>query len=326
MVAIIILNWNGWEDTIECLKSIKKVEDTEYCTVVVDNGSTNESIVRISEFINQGDNKGIIIEEGQRLRNPIKSNDSILYKLGQNYGFAKGNNLGIQLLKGQKIDYYWILNNDTIIEKESLGILHTFMELYPKYSACTPQIRYYNPQNRIWNCGGKLFFGLRKYYYEGQDNVVFKNPYFDISFVTGCALFVRPELVNNQGALFTELFFFGEEDFELSLRMKDKKQKMACCTRSIIYHKVSASIKKKPMLSGIYIHYLNRYINIRHHFSSLKFCMWKTLNNINIKRQLRKNGFSSDVAKHFVKELNCDCIKYNGVSKELFETIRLEKE
>lgn len=323
MIAIIILNWNGWQDTIECIKSIYMSENVEFSVVVVDNGSADDSVNRITEHIKGMDTRSFIVKEGNSFKEPIQPGDIILYALTENYGFAKGNNIGIQLLAGQKIDYYWILNNDTVVKNDSLAVLQKFMDDNKKYAACTPQIRYFSPNNRIWNCGGKLFFGFRKYYYEGADNVIFKNDSFDISFVTGCALFIKRELLNEKNELFSEKFFFGEEDFEFSLRMKIQKKKMVCCTRSIIFHKVSASIKKKPKLSGIYIHYLNRYINVRQHFSPAKYCVWKLINNLYLRRVLAKNGYNKKTVNRFIAELNRESNLFDGVTKEMFETKRL---
>lgn len=320
MVAIIILNWNGWKDTIECIESIYNSTGVEFSVIVVDNGSSDDSISKINEYIHKKDFRIFNIREGEVLKETIQHRDFILYELKDNYGFAKGNNYGIRLLAGQPIDYYWILNNDTVVENNALSILQKFMDENRQYVACTPQIRYFSPNNKIWNCGGQLFFGFRKYYYEGATDVVFRKDSFDISFVTGCALFVRPELLNENNELFTEKFFFGEEDFEFSLRLKKQKMRMACSTRSLIYHKVSASIKKKPKLSGIYIHYLNRYINVRHHFSTIEYFIWKLVNNMNLKRVLSKNGYNSRTIDSFIKELNKESEIYDEVTKEMFET------
>lgn len=320
MISIVLLNWNGWKDTIECIESIYNSVNVEFSVVIVDNGSTDDSISKLTGHISKMKARFISLHEGEMLREPLLHHDLILYELSDNYGFAKGNNLGLQLISNQAIDYYWILNNDTVVEPDTLEILQKFMDENKQYVACTPQIRYFSPNNKIWNCGGKLFFGFRKYYYEGATDVVFRKDSFDISFVTGCALFVRPELLNEKNELFTEKFFFGEEDFEFSLRLKTQKMRMACSTRSLIYHKVSASIKKKPKLSGIYIHYLNRYINVRHHFSTIEYFIWKLVNNINLKRVLSNNGYDSKTINTFIKELNKESEIYDEVTKEIFET------
>lgn len=324
MIAIILLNWNGWEDTVECVKSILEVNDVEYSIIIVDNGSTNDSVSKISGFLHS---KGVClytIQEGESITFPIKKRDVIMYQLNTNYGFAKGNNLGIKLLTNQNIDYFWILNNDTIIEKNSIKILKSFMDSNSDYKACTPQIRYYSHRNTIWNCGGKLIWGFRKYYYELKENVIFDRDFFDITFVTGCALFVRKELINDKGNLFTERFFFGEEDFDFCLRMKEQKNKMACHVKSLIYHKVNTATKNKPKLASAYGYYLNRYIDIRNHFSKVEFFLWRHINNLYIVFFLLRNGFGLPIIGVFIKTLNKECFIYNEVTKKMFENIKEE--
>ena len=318
MISIVILNWNGWEDTIECIESLYKSVNVEFSVVIVDNGSTDDSIGKLSDHISKMEARFISLHEGEMLKGPLQHRDIILYKLNDNHGFAKGNNLGLQLMAEQSVDYYWILNNDTIVEENSLEILKTFMDNNELYLACTPQIRYYSPNNRIWNCGGELFFGFRKYYYKEADDVVFKDDSFDITFVTGCALFIRPDLLDNNKHLFTERFFFGEEDFDFSLRMKSENRKMACCTRSVIYHKVSASTKKHDELPKTFIHYLNRYINIKLHFRPFNFFVWKMINNTWIPLLLLKKGYTAKRVVAFMKKLNNESAKKDAVEYTYF--------
>lgn len=318
MISIIILNWNGWKDTIECIKSLYKVSSISFTVIVVDNGSANDSVSQISKFVEENYFHVLYVDEGESLDTPLKDRDLVLYKLSENYGFAKGNNMGLKLLKDQIIDYFWILNNDTVVEHDSVKLLMDFMEQHKDYVACTPQIRYFMPSNRIWNCGGKLFFGFRKYYYNEEENIIFKKDYFDISFVTGCALFIRPQLLDENVNLFTERFFFGEEDFEFSLRMRQQKRKIACCPHSIIYHKVSASTQDRPKLTNIYIYYLNRFINIRQHFSKHEFFLWRLINYFYIPLLLFKIGYKRKVISEFMNVLKTECFMYDGVDKAMF--------
>lgn len=318
MIAIIILNWNGWRDTNECIKSILKINDIELSIIVVDNGSTDNSTEQIITFTSKQNTRLFCLNEDERLTEKIQNKDVVLLKLRQNYGFAKGNNLGLKMLAGQQIDYYWILNNDTVVDNNSIDVLKTFME-NNNYDACTPQIRFYSPNNRIWNCGGKLLWGFRKYYFAGKESVTFKKDFFDITFVTGCALFIKPDILDENNCLFTEKFFFGEEDFEFSLRMKSNKKRIACCTKSIIYHKVSASTKRQPKLGKIYIYYLNRFINVKHFFSNWQYGLWRLINNIYITMLLLKNGYNISNIKVFLKKLNKESLTLDEVSKETFE-------
>jgi len=324
MIAIVILNWNGWEDTIACIDSVYRSDDNQFSVIVVDNGSTNDSVEKICEFVNSIEGVKVTqVNEGESLKYNIENRDFILYKLDKNYGFAKGNNLGLQLLSDQPIDYYWILNNDTEVEPQSLRLLAQFMNYHNDYIACTPQIRYYYDKNRIWNCGGKLWWGFRKYYHADQSNIAFNKEFFDISFITGCALLVRPSALSNN-SLFTERFFFGEEDFELSMRWKLERQKVACLTSSIIYHKVSASTRDHDTLPKTYIHYLNRFINVKQHFSIVNYMLWKSVNNVWIALLLFRQKHSIRDIIHFLSRLNSESKNKDGVDYDYF--IRILKE
>jgi GT2 family glycosyltransferase len=144
-VAIIILNWNGWEDTLECLESVYQINYPEYDVIVVDNNSEDISIKKIedycagyikvdSNFFNYQNKNPIKIFEysSNELQssklpemdviNSVKPNEKlILIKNHKNYGFAKGNNIGISYaLKSLDADYVLLLNNDTVVDKDFL--------------------------------------------------------------------------------------------------------------------------------------------------------------------------------------------------------------
>ena len=141
-VTIIILNLNGWEDTIECLESVYQIEYPNYDVVVVDNDSKDQSVEKIKEYASgslkvessffkyNSDNKPLrLIEYSQE---ELKSSDRIekdldnlppekriiLIKNNQNYGFAEGNNIAIRYaLEKLKPDYVLLLNNDTVVDR-----------------------------------------------------------------------------------------------------------------------------------------------------------------------------------------------------------------
>ena len=325
MILIIILNWNGWRDTIECLDSIYNLKNSFFSVLVIDNGSTDDSVTQLKKYIEDKRLYYECVKEGESLREALRDKELILYKLNQNYGFAKGNNLGLKLISGEKIEYYWILNNDTVIDENSMSVLKNFMDNHKEYYAITPQIRYFSEKNKIWNCGGKISFGFRKYYYADKKDIEFNKEVINISFITGCALFIRPELLNENGVLFTEKFFFGEEDFELSLRMNQAQQQMACIVKSLIFHKVGSSSKNNVPLSNSYIYYLNRYINLRQHFSEFKFRLWRIVSNSYIIFLFNTYKIKNRIIYRFLKRLNRECYQFDGVSKDIFESIRNDR-
>ncbi|MBQ8270974.1 MAG: glycosyltransferase family 2 protein [Bacteroidaceae bacterium] len=304
MTAIIILNWHGADDTIACLESLRKAEG-DFRVYVVDNGSTDDSVNRISAWIDA--NTGLEVE---------------LCPLDKNYGFAKGNNKGIARARTLNPDSYLLLNNDTEVEPDFLIRLQDFSKRNPQYRVLTPRINYYYDKNKVWNCGGHLFFGFRKYYYAGSPASTIKEKgYIPVSFVTGCALYFYPEVLNEEGALFTERFFFGEEDFELSMRLHKENKYIACVLDSLIYHKVGASIGRSPSVSKVYLHNLNRFINVRLHFGVFKYVLWLLLSVPILFKHLY--GATNNLALSFklARSLVCDACKKDGVTQTDFKKI-----
>lgn len=281
-VYIIVLNWNGTNDTIECLKSLRENCCTEYTTVLVDNGSEEQNLQELKAWCNanyslvvyynrQEAENGGLPELEDELNNTLPSDKLVFVENNENLGFAAGNNVALRYALRLNATYAMLLNNDTVVEKDSIAILVDFLNANNEYVAVTPQIRYYDPNDRIWNCGGKvMWFGNRKYYF--ADDHISKVPqkgFKNITFITGCALLFKPYSTG----ILTEKFFFGEEDLDFSFRQKIAHNKMACCFSSIIYHKVNASINKLNInnLGSIYLFYLSRLINNRQHASLLVF-------------------------------------------------------
>jgi GT2 family glycosyltransferase len=203
-----------------------------------------------------------------------------------------------------------------------LTALHEFSALNPKYRVLTPQINYFFDKHKVWNCGGKLRLGFRKYYYAGQaDSMIKEKEYMPISFVTGCALFFYPELLDSEGRLLTERFFFGEEDFEFSMRMKTAHVPMACVLNSLIYHKVGASGDKMLRSGKVYLHYLNRFIDIRMHKSMLFYLCWVAVNIPFCLLRFYKHSPSVLSALRLMYQLLKDAEDKEEVTREDFEAL-----
>lgn len=308
MTAIIILNWNGADDTLACLDSLRKAEG-DFRVYVVDNGSTDDSLQRIGAWLDA--------HEGF---------DAQLVPLDRNYGFARGNNMGLEVARENAPDSYLLLNNDTEVRPDFLTRLNAFSTKHPEYRVLTPKINFYYDKQKIWNCGGKLSFGFRKYYYAGQpSSAVREADYIPISFVTGCALFFYPELLDEEGHLLTERFFFGEEDFELSLRMKEQGVPMACVLDSLIYHKVGASGDKMDGAGKVYLHYLNRFIDVRIHKSAIFYNLWVLVNIPFCLRHFYKCSHSVKGTLGLMKHLWRDVKRKDEVTKEDFEALVIDK-
>ncbi len=283
-LAIIILNWNGWEDTCECLASLIESSFQDFRIILIDNGSTDDSIDRIKLWANGGFPISVgpfestpkkytipftehTLDKIEKYNGFLKSNNNkiIMISSPENLGFAKGCNVGIRYAMNSGIPNTLLLNNDTTLDMECLNYLVQSLENQPEYDVATPMIFYYNRPKVIWYFGGKLTLsGRRKYYYFNKnikENKIVK--FKDISFVSGCALFARTKIFERFGLL-SEKFFFGEEDYNFSLRMRENEVKMIAVSSAKLYHKKGATHAKmfsQNKLPCVFIGYLNRFID-----------------------------------------------------------------
>lgn len=283
-LSIIILNWNGSKDTIECLNSLNKSTFRNFDVIIVDNGSEMNDITLIIDWCKKnlrlmGVVNALLENNNKIYTNPIESvqmtdsqNIGVMVIVNkENLGFARGNNIGISYALKNSYELVMLLNNDTTIESSSIGKLVEFLELNKNYVAVSPQIRHFYDSTKIWNCGGEIkWYGSCKYFYaEKNIGIVPNKGYIDVTFLTGCALMFKPV----KTGLLTEKYFFGEEDYEFSLRQRRIDNKMACNLESVIYHKVSSTALhiQKDMIGKTYHYLLCRMINNREYYSGPHF-------------------------------------------------------
>lgn len=347
-VVIIILNWRGWQDTLECLESLQQLDYPNFTTIVIDNASGDESLEKIAgwargeipvesrHFQPGASNKAVArlslsraeseqdacLEQGLHLLHLPSHERLIVIESDENLGFAAGNNVGIRYALRLKADYVWLLNNDTVVDQQALAQLVDCMETHPDLACATGQIRYYD-RPLIWNCGGNLTWsGSRKYHYHGVDVAsVPQTGALPITFITGCALLARRSTFEKWGLL-TERFFFGEEDYEFSMRMRRHQQKIVCCLNAVIYHKVGASVKKSTpkQVNLWYINYLSRFINMRSFMPEPVWRIWRRLTLLYILPMLKlRYGPSISTLAALKKHLLHDSLVLNAVTKQTFE-------
>ena len=345
-VAIIILNWNGWKDTIECLESIYRLDYHYFHVIIVDNGSLDDSIEKIKLWVkgkikldsvffnNISNNKNNIDiieirkeDIGKRnnffIEEDCKNRITIILN-GENLGFAKGNNVGIKYALEKDFDYIFLLNNDTIISQQSfLSEMINFMEENKEVGVSVPCIYYYDQPDKIWNCGGKLLpFGWRKYF-TSKDICNSKRKYLNISFATGCALLIRKSILEKFGLL-TEDFFFGEEDYEFSMRMKKNKTKMACILNAKLFHKVSSSVSKlsEKKLKLAFIHHLNCLVHLKRYYPKILWKLYRVFALIYIFLMLRvRYKVRYKDAFNYIMKLAKESDRLSKVDKKTFDNV-----
>jgi len=279
-VAIIILNWNGWRDTIECLESLYQNNYQNYSVIVVDNNSDDESVQKIKEycngeikvespFFNYDSSKKPInfVETTPNLDIKIhdfktSSGRLILVKNDKNEGFAEGNNIGIRYaINNLNSDYILLLNNDTVVDKNFLVEMLKVAENDDKIGVAGPKIYYYDEPNKIWFAGGKISWKFCRGLNIGNNEIDTwqYEKVTEVEYVSGCAFLIKKEVVEKIG-LFEKIFFLYFEEIDWTLRASKFDYKSVYVPKGRIWHKVSRSgggIKGKV---GLYYITKNRWL------------------------------------------------------------------
>lgn len=259
-VSIIILNWNGWEDTIECLESLYQINypnenvffvdpllqkdgNGYYDVIVVDNGSEDKSLEKIRLYLGGNmkvisryfdyscDNKPIKFLEYTREEIEMdefnyenSSKNLIIIKNSRNCGFAEGNNSAIRYaLKALDPDYVLLLNNDTVVDKDFLGNMIEFAVSNDTIGIVGPKVFCYDNPDKV------------------QHSTLFKLPYQKkTDTVVGCSMLIKKDVIKDVGLLDEEYFaYFEENDF--CIRAKRAGYKIICVQNSKIWHKGAGS-------------------------------------------------------------------------------------
>jgi GT2 family glycosyltransferase len=329
VIPVVILNWNGEEDTVECLRSIRRSVPAGFAPVLIDNGSTPDSVERLKRecseifgrivFLRGSDIAAPGDNGGERFRGYLREDSLVFIENEENLGFAKGNNVGVRFAELVCAEWVMLLNNDTVIAPEAFQVLRKFLETYANFTAITPQIRYYGQNARIQNCGGDLtYFGRQKYRLANQEgSAAAKSDYSVITFITGCALLFKPQVM---GTL-TEDFFFGEEDYEFSLRMKRLGLQMACVHGAVVYHKVGATIMRSSnKLGSILLHYIYRLMNTRNYYSRGRWHTTRILAYLGLPILLGRNGIDPRKSISIVRQTEVYLRSHRDVRRTDYES------
>lgn len=220
-VFIILLNYKGVEDTLECVKSLENIEYNNYEIVIVDNDSPDNSFDILNEKLGH--------------KHHIMSS-------GKNGGFAYGNNVGINFAMDNGADYVLLINNDTTVEKDFLKELVKALEEDEAYGMSTGLILNYYDKSEVWFAGGEInwdrFYG---YHLNEDDNVnnISLNER-EITFATGCLMLIKREVIDKVGCL-PEEYFMYYEDVDYCAKLQEEGYKIIYNPKSVIYHKISAA-------------------------------------------------------------------------------------
>ncbi len=288
-IAIVMINWNGAQDTIECLTSLWNQSYQHFHVVLIDNHSTDNSVHQILNWLkapfvlstsrylhllNRSLPTSIPYMEVHTLHKTVLPSPAVYFlKNSENIGFARASNQGIQFAqKYLQPDYIFLLNNDTFLLPDVLAHLVAAAEQYPHVAAFQSAIYYYDNPRQIWNVGGRILpWGQTRYYRRLPDQ-----PVFPTQTVIGCALFLPRKTVETVGLL-SEKFFHGEEDLNYSLRLRKARKTAVVVRQSIVYHKIARSSQKQwnQRPQRLTNAALNRFLNFKEFYSPFFWHIWR---------------------------------------------------
>ena len=308
-VYIVILNYNGWADTIECLESVLRNDYPNYQVIVVDNNSLDNSMEYIKAWAEgnldvwvkpdhplrhlsfppikkpipyayynreEAENGGNIGLE-RKLMEKISPNITTKYPLifiqaGENLGFAGGNNVGIKYaLAKDDFDYVILLNNDTVVENNFImNLISTYRELRNKGER---KIGLVGCEIKYYSIPNKIWFKKGKFYWYREGVHLIDediNGIIESEFVTGCVVAIPYYLIKDIG-LWDEKYFIYVEDTDYSIRARKKGYKNFVNTNCLVYHKISATAGGSFSNIQYYFRNRNRLLFHYKHYSKLDF-------------------------------------------------------
>jgi len=273
-VYIILINHNGWKDTIECLESVLRSDYQNFQVVVVDNASTDDSMTHILSWAKGCQSAGVKNYQLTHLTNPPlkkpisnslyesgslpdaiswhKDGDHslILIQSGENRGFAAGNNIGIRYASVREdAVYIWLLNNDTVVEADALSALvrkaDEYQEKRQRTGIIGAKLLYYDLPDSLQGVGGvyNTWFAKSKHLggfevdYGQYDNETVVGR---IDYPIGASLFVSMDYIRDVGPLCEDYFLYFEE-LDWVVRGKAKGWQLGYCWQSKVYHKEGSS-------------------------------------------------------------------------------------
>jgi GT2 family glycosyltransferase len=222
LVYVIVLSWNGKNDTLQCLASLQQLTYPNARIVVVDNASGDGTVDAI------------------RLAFP---NTEVIVNTS-NLRFAGGNNVGISRSIERGAEYVLMLNNDTVVDAEFLSHLVEVAENNKQIGIVGPKIYYFDDPKRIWFAGGLIKWWRGRVTHVGIREV--NNGRYDVTmevdYITGCCMLIKRKVIETIGMLDEQYHIYGE-DADLCIRASRVGYRSVYVPSSRVWHKLSASTK-----------------------------------------------------------------------------------
>jgi GT2 family glycosyltransferase len=221
LVFIIILSWNHWEITADCLRSLERLTYPNHRILLVDNGSTDGTVESL----------------------PKEFPNVILLANRQNLGFAPGCNVGIKYALTQRADFVLLLNNDTVVPEDLIDVLVNRAKILPDAGVLAPMLRYHDRSGRIWFAGSRRHWLTLESVDSGPEiprRHTRTDELHTVDYIFGTAMMI-PTAVLQKVGLFDEHFFMYYEDLDFCLRIQEAGYQLYYVPDTTVEHRVSSS-------------------------------------------------------------------------------------
>lgn len=260
-VCIILVNYNGYADTIECIDSLLNSNYLNFNILVCDNNSTDNSIRQIKKYFSGKKIPVSLLPSAPKHSRKHKLSKINLLQSSRNIGFAGGNNLATEAaFRDGNFEYIWYLNNDTTVDKNTLFRLVESAETAgPGTGIIGAKLLYYHTPDTIQAVGGKFnrITGQPKHIGQGEKDLgQYNNPALQMDYVVGASMFVPAELIRKIGMM-PEYYFLYYEELDWIASFRKQGYRNEYCPKAVVYHKEGASTKsfmknKKSFISSFY--------------------------------------------------------------------------
>jgi GT2 family glycosyltransferase/ADP-heptose:LPS heptosyltransferase len=242
VVYAIIINFNGWPDTVECLESVYRSDYPALRVLILDNASTDGSLDRLRDW-------------AATLTGVSEASRPTLMPMGANLGFAGANNVGLQyLLTRESNAYAWLLNNDTIVAPDAIRRMVEMAERDATIGAVGATLLQYGDPERLETAGGGTFgewHGMIATIRGGAMRGAPRSAPGRIDFISGTCILVPRRTVERVGLMDERYFLYGE-DIDWGARIRESGLRLAYCADAEVWHKGGGSIQHGSALHDYY--------------------------------------------------------------------------
>jgi len=279
LISVVVLNWNGADDTLACLNSLKSLTYSNFQVVLVDNGSIDDSLAKLHAY-----------------RRPYPL---VLLETGRNLGYAEGNNVGIRHALEHGACFVLVLNNDTTVAPDLLEQLLDAARRNPDAGVFSARVMYFDNPEKVWFDGACWNASTLQLEWPGQGASESELGTIDhhTDYACGAALFFRAEVARKIGLL-DETFFLVWEEVDWCFRARKAGWRNIVVAKAKIWHKIGVSFGSESSPLRTYFSIRNELLWFSRHASlTARLRLWAK----NLRRLIPKFHVSADSGVSFGK-------------------------